>query len=129
MVKKTYKAFNIKDRARSFGYAFKGLGYALKTEHNLWIHSLLALAAIAFGLWLEITPTEWLFVISAIGFVIVSELFNSSIEILVDLISPEQNTKAGLIKDISAGAVLLSAITAALIGLIIFGPKIFSICF
>jgi diacylglycerol kinase len=129
MVKKPNKAFNIKDRARSFGYAFKGLGYALQTEHNLWIHSLLALAAIAFGLWLEITPTEWLFVISAIGFVIVSELFNSSIEILVDLISPEQNPKAGLIKDISAGAVLLSAITAALIGLIIFGPKIFSICF
>ena len=129
MSKKSGKPFRFKDRMKSFGFAFKGIGYALKTQHNIWIHCILAIAAIAFGFWLEISQTEWLFVIFAIGFVLVSELFNTAIEVLVDLISPENNPKAGLTKDIAAGAVLVSAITAALIGLFIFVPKIIDLCF
>ncbi|RLD43421.1 MAG: diacylglycerol kinase family protein [Bacteroidetes bacterium] len=129
MSKKTAKAFRLKDRIKSFGYAFKGIVHALQNEHNLMIHFTLAIAAIAFGFWLNINQTEWLFVIVAIGFVLVSELFNSAIEVLVDLVSPERNPKAGLIKDIAAGAVLISAITAAIIGLFIFIPKIINLCF
>jgi diacylglycerol kinase len=123
------KPFRMKDRAKSFGYAFKGIGYVLRTQHNFWIHGLITLAVIAFGFWLDISVAEWLFVVFAIGFVLVSELFNTAIEVLVDLVSPERNPQAGLAKDIAAGAVLISAITAALIGLFIFAPKIIHLCF
>ena len=123
------KPFRIRDRAKSFGYAFKGIVSAFKTEANIRIHFILAIAAIAFGFWLNINQSEWLFVILAIGFVLVSELFNSAIEVLVDLVSPEHNPKAGLVKDIAAGAVLVSAIAAAVIGLFIFFPKIIDLCF
>ena len=129
MAKKPDKPFRIIDRVKSFGYAYKGIGYALKTQHNIWIHCLLTIAVLAFGFWLNVNQTEWILLVFAIGFVLVSELFNTAIEVLVDLVSPEQNPKAGLIKDISAGSVLLSTITAALIGLIIFIPKIIHLCF
>jgi len=129
MAKKPDKPFRIIDRAKSFGYAFKGIGYALKTQHNIWIHYLLAIAVLAFGFWLNVNQTEWILLVFAIGFVLVSELFNTAIEVLVDLVSPEQNPKAGLTKDIAAGAVLVAAITAASIGLIIFIPKIIHLCF
>ena len=129
MVEKPDKPFRIIDRAKSFGYAFKGIGYALKTQHNIWIHCILTVVVVAFGFWLNVNQTEWILFVFAIGFVLVSELFNTAIEVLVDLVSPEQNPKAGLIKDIAAGAVLLSAITAALIGLILFIPKIIHLCF
>ena len=123
------KPFHIKDRVKSFGYAFKGIGYVMRTQHNIWIHMLITLVVLAFGFWFDISKTEWMFVVFAIGFVLVSELFNTAIELLVDLVSPEHNPQAGRVKDIAAGAVLVSAITAALIGLFIFLPKILSLCF
>ena len=129
MIENSGKPFQIKDRIKSFGYAFKGMGYVIRTQHNIWIHFLISFAVLAFGFWLNISKTEWLFVVFAIGFVLVSELFNTAIEVLVDMVSPEHNPQAGLVKDIAAGAVLLSAITAALIGLYIFVPKIISLCF
>jgi len=114
----------IKQRGKSFGYAGKGLLYAFRTQHNLWIHLVLALIAIGMGFWLKISSAEWCFVVFAIGFVLAAELFNTAIEWLVDLVSPEWNEKAGKIKDVAAGAVLVSALDALLIGLIVFGPKI-----
>lgn len=126
---KKNKKINIKDRTNSFGYAFKGIVYVLKSEHNIWIHCALGIAAIALGLYLEIKLPEWIFVTLAIGLVFIAELFNTAIEVLVDLVSPEHNPKAGLVKDIAAGAVLIAAITAALIGLFIFGPKIIDLCY
>jgi diacylglycerol kinase len=114
----------IQKRSASFKYAFKGVWIAFKTQHNLWIHLLLAVFALAMGFWLKITSTEWCFVVFAIGFVISAELFNTAIEWLVDLASPEWNKKAGRIKDVAAGAVLVSAIAALVIGLVIFLPKI-----
>ena len=114
----------IKQRGKSFGYAGKGLLYAFRTQHNLWIHLALALIAIGMGFWLKISSSEWCFVVFAIGFVLAAELFNTAIEWLVDLVSPEWNEKAGKIKDVAAGAVLVSAVAALLIGLIVFGPKI-----
>lgn len=128
MIKKN-KKINIKDRINSFAYAFKGIAYALKLEHNIWIHCILAIAAIALGFFLEIKLAEWLFIILAIGLVFSAELFNTAIEVLIDFVSPEHNPKAGLVKDIAAGAVLVTAITAALIGLFIFGPKIIDLCY
>lgn len=129
MTIKKNKKINIKDRTYSFGYAFKGIAYALKSEHNIWIHCVLAIVAIALGFFLEIKRLEWLFIILSIGLVFIAELFNTAIEALVDLVSPEHNPKAGRVKDIAAGAVLFAAITAALIGLFVFGPKIIDLCY
>lgn len=77
------------------------------------------------GFYLEVTITDWLWLIAAIGFVLVTEIINSAIENLVDLVSPEKQKKAGLIKDMAAAAVLIASITAAIIGVLIFYPLIF----
>ena len=118
------KNFSIKQRIQSFRYAFKGIAHVFTNEHNVWIHLIAALCVIIAGFYFHVDTTEWMMILFAIGLVISAELFNSSVEKLVDLISPGQNEKAGLIKDIAAGAVLICAIASAVIGLIIFIPKI-----
>jgi diacylglycerol kinase len=99
--------------------------YLFFHQHNAWIHLVAAAVAVFLGFFLKITVTEWLFVVAAIGFVLSAEAFNTAIEQLVDRVSPEKNPEAGRIKDIGAGAVLLAAATALVIGLVIFLPKIF----
>ena len=96
---------------------------AFRQEHNLWIHTLAAATAIALGFILNISPFEWMALSIVIAGVFASELFNSAIESLVDLCSPEFNKKAGRIKDMAAGAVLIAALGALATGLIIFIPK------
>ena len=81
-----------------------------------------AMAVIIAGIVLGITRTEWIMVVMCIGTVIAAELFNTAIEKLVDLVSPERHPVAGRVKDIAAGAVLVCAVAAAIIGLIIFIP-------
>ena len=117
--------FSVKERIKSFGYAFEGLFYAIRTEHNIWIHLLATLAVIVLGIIYHISIAEWLFVIFAIGFVIAAELFNTAIEALTDFASPEINKQAKITKDVAAAAVLISSITALIIGLMIFVPRIF----
>ena len=107
-----------------FQFAFKGLFFLFKDQQNAWIHLFAAIGVVIVGFFLRLSTTEWLLVVFAIGFVFSAELFNSAIEEIVNLISPEYNKKAGMIKDLAAAAVLISAITAAIIGLIIFIPKI-----
>ncbi len=109
---------------RSFGYAFAGLTYAFKTQLNFKVHCLAALLAIALGFYLKLTTAEWLWIAAAIALVLLVELLNTAIEVLVDLVSPEQHPKAGAIKDISAAAVLISALLALVIALFIFIPKL-----
>ena len=120
------KRFAIKARARSFRYAFRGLMLVFLHQHNFRIHVTAALAAILLGIIFKISSTEWMFIIAAIGLVFTAETFNTAIEEMTDLVSPQQNNKAGNIKDIAAGAVLLAAFTALAIGLVIFIPKLFS---
>ncbi|PLX01973.1 MAG: diacylglycerol kinase, partial [Marinilabiliales bacterium] len=112
--------FSIKRRLQSFTYAFKGIVYALKSQHNLWIHLTASILVIVFGFYFQINSYEWFAVVLCIGFVISAEIFNSAIEALTDLASPDYNKKAGLVKDMAAGAVLISAIISAVIGLIVF---------
>ena len=119
------KKFSVIKRVQSFKYAFKGITHVFVQEHNMWIHLFAAVCVVFVGFYFNINAIEWGLVFFAIGMVIAAEIFNSAIEKLVDLFSTEQNEKAGLIKDIAAGAVLVCAITAALIGLIIFIPKLF----
>ena len=117
--------FSVIKRVQSFKYAFKGIAHVFVHEHNMWIHLLASVCVVFAGFYFHINSTEWVFITLAIGMVIAAEIFNSAIEKLVDFISPNQNEKAGLIKDIAAGAVLICALTAAIIGCIIFIPKLF----
>lgn len=109
---------------RGFGYAWRGIVLGFRTQRNLQVHAAMAILAICMGFWLKVSLTEWCFIAFAIGLVISAELFNTAIEHLVDLVSPEWNEKAGKIKDIAAGAVLVCAIAALTVGLIIFLPKL-----
>ena len=84
-----------------------------------------AVLVVTAGWYFEISKGEWLAIVICIGLVMVTELINTAIEILVDCVSPEFNVKAGLVKDIAAGAVLVAALVALLVAFIIFVPKIF----
>lgn len=111
----------------SFKYAFEGVLSALKTERNLKIHIFIMIFVIIMGIILKISTTEWCICIILFGLVISLELINTAIEIVVDIAMPEINKKAKKAKDISASAVLVSAIASAVIGFIIFLPKILSL--
>ncbi len=111
----------------SFKYAIEGIISSFKTERNMKIHVLAMIIVIALGLFFKLNKVEWCFIIIAIASVISAELFNTAIETVVDMVSPERNPKAKLAKDIAAGAVLVVAIGAAIIGFIIFGPQIINV--
>ena len=113
----------MKNRIRSFGYAFKGIKAVFGNEANMNIHLIISILVIVCGFIFNISISEWMLCIICFGLVISLEMLNSAIENLVNLVSPEQNKIAGKIKDISAGAVLIAAICAAIVGLIIFVPK------
>ncbi len=115
----------MKKQIKSFVYAFEGLFHAMRSEQNLRIHLLAAILVVILGLVYNISRSEWLFVVIAIGLVITAELFNTSIEVLTNIASPEISKHAKIIKDVAAAAVLISAVTALIIGLIIFIPRIF----
>lgn len=113
---------------RSFGYAWKGICCCVGREQNLSFHLIAAVIVIIAGFCFGISRVEWMVVTGCIGLVIAAELFNSAIEKLVDLVSPDYHPVAGRVKDIAAGAVLICAITAATIGVIIFWPYLRCIC-
>lgn len=114
--------YDYKKQLRSFGYAWKGIRSCIGKEQNLSFHFIVAAIVIIAGLFFGISPTEWTIIILCIGLVIAMELLNTAIEKLVDMISPKRHPIAGQIKDIAAGAVLICAVTAAIIGIIIFAP-------
>jgi len=114
----------MKKLIRSFGYAFKGLGYAAKTQLNFRIHLVASVLAIALGFALNISVTEWLWICLSIAIVLLTELTNTGIETLTDLVSPGYNEKAGHVKDICAGAVVVAALFALITGVFIFLPKL-----
>jgi diacylglycerol kinase len=116
--------FSLKSRFVSFKFAFRGLCLLLKNEHNSRIHFLAAIAAISMGIVLKINPVEWSLLVLAIGIVFLTELLNTSLETLADIINPEWNESIRKVKDYAAAAVLISAIISVVVGLIIFIPKI-----
>ncbi len=113
----------LRKRARSFRYAWQGIVASFRSEANLKIHLIIASLVIICGFLFHISIQEWLICMLSFGLVISMELMNTVAETLVDLISPEQHPLAGKAKDIAAGAVLVSAVFAAIAGLIIFVPK------
>lgn len=111
---------------KSFWYGFKGIGIAFKEQLNVKIHFLAVAVIITAGIWFGLNTAEWAIVFLTFGMVIVAEMLNTAIEYIVDFISPEYNVKAGKIKDVAAGAVLIAAITAAIVAAFIFGNKFFN---
>lgn len=109
---------------KGFYYAWKGLDYAFQTQVNFRVQLLAALLVTMLSYYLGLSTEEWLWIISAIAIVLVAELANTAMETLVDMISPEFNLKAGIVKDISAAAVLISSILALIIGILILLPKL-----
>ena len=114
--------FSLIKRAKSFTHAGRGVLIFIKTTHNAWVHILALMMTVSLGFYFGITQTEWMFLVFAGGFVFVCEAFNTALEIDIDLTSPEYHPYARDTKDVAAGAVLLSACTAVVVGMIIFIP-------
>ena len=118
------REFSLKKRAMSFVHAYNGLKYFFRTQHNSWLQLCAAFLALLLALFLKIQVSEWSWIIFSIGFVFSAEMMNTAIEYLADVASPGHNEKVGRLKDLAAGAVLLSSLTALVIGILIFTPKI-----
>lgn len=128
MMKSKKNKFSWMARIKSFHYAFAGLKTLFVEEHNARIHLVSALIAIALGFVLKISPNEWISLIVVISLVFICELINTSLEALADFASPEKHPQIKKVKDLAAGAVLISAISAFITGIIIFAPKFMSLC-
>lgn len=114
----------LKKRLNSFRYALAGIAHLFRSQPNAKVHLAAAVGAVGAGFFFEISTTEWCLVVFAIAMVLVAEAFNTAIEELTDLASPDFHPLAGRAKDSAAGAVLLTAIGAAVVGALIFLPKV-----
>lgn len=114
-----------KKRGIGLSYAFAGLKTVWWTERNFRIHLIAMVIVISLGVILQVNQLEWFMLILVIGFVLVAEMFNSAIERIINYIKPDIHPEAKKIKDIAAGAVLITAIVSILVGCMIFIPKIF----
>lgn len=106
--------------SQSFKNAWNGFCYSLKTERNIRKHLIATILVIAGGIFFKVNSTSWIALTLAIGFVFLSELFNTSIENLTDMVTKEYSEHAKRVKDISASSVMISALVSVIIGLIVF---------
>ena len=113
----------------SFSHAFRGICKAFAAERNMRIHALIALLVVVCGFIFNISRTEWMLCVLCFGLVFGAELINSAVERVVDLASPDRHESAKNAKDMSAGAVLVCAVFSAVVGLIIFVPKVWVLIF
>lgn len=111
----------LRSRLPAFRHAFSGLGYVLRTQKNAWIHASATVLVIVLAFWLGLDPLRWAILIFAIGLVWLSEAFNTALEAFIDLVIPDTHPLAGIAKDTAAAAVLIAAITAAIIGILVLG--------
>ena len=118
------KRFSLRERIRSFRFAFKGIATLIRTQHNFRIHITAFALVILAGFFFGINPAELCIILLVSGLVLSLEIINTALEMMVDFISPDFHNKAGMIKDLSAAAVLLAAIIAVFTGLIIFSKYI-----
>lgn len=111
----------------SFGAAFQGILYNCKTQRHFRFHLFTAALVLLVAAWLRLERWEWVVLLLTIGSVMAAEAFNTAVELVVDLAEPNFNPQAGLAKDVAAGAVLIVAIIAVLVGVVIFGPRLVSL--
>ena len=116
--------FSIYDRLKSFQYAGEGIFGFFKKEHNAWLHLLATIAVTILSIFFHVTGAEAIALLFAVALVWITEMFNTCLEKAMDMISKEYDVRIKTIKDISAGAVLVAAAAALVVGLIIFIPKI-----
>jgi diacylglycerol kinase len=112
------------NRLTSFKYAFSGIWHVVRTQPNARIHLAIASVVVVLGIWLGLSITEWAIITLAIGLVLVAEAFNTVAEAVVDLTTAEYHPLAKIAKDVSAGAVLLMAVAAVVVGVLILGPPL-----
>lgn len=108
---------------KSFGYAFEGIFTCIRNERNMKIHITVAALVVIAGWILGLSVTEWCICLGLFGLVMALELVNTAVEAVVDLVTAERHPLAKTAKDTAAGAVLIAAIMAAIVGLLIFVPK------
>jgi diacylglycerol kinase len=117
-----------RSRIKAFGYAFSGWWYVIRTQRNAWIHMVVSIAVILVSLILHISPTSWAVILLAIALVWIAEFLNTALEAVVDLASNrQQHELARLGKDVGAAAVLIAAISSAIIGLLVLGPPLWAV--
>jgi diacylglycerol kinase len=114
----------IQTRVQSFRNALTGLWYVIRTQRNAWIHAIASIAVLSLGLWLKVEARDWALVILAVAMVWTAEFLNTALEAVVDLASPQRHPLAQVGKDVGAAAVLISAMTSILIGVLILGPPL-----
>jgi len=119
-----FKPFSTRQRLKSFVYAFAGIWYFFRREHNAWIHAIAAFVVLVVAFLTSISALEIIVILISIALVWITEMFNTAIESIMDHVSPAQHPNVKVIKDLAAGGVLIAAFTAFIIGLIIFIPKI-----
>ncbi|MEO7264921.1 MAG: diacylglycerol kinase family protein [Ferruginibacter sp.] len=112
---------------KSFSFAISGINHCFSKEPNFYIHILLATAALSLSILLEISRIEFIVVILCIAVVLAAEMINTAIEQICNRVTRERDTEIKIIKDISAGAVLVTAIASLVCGLIIFVPKLYAL--
>jgi diacylglycerol kinase len=115
--------FSLRNRIKSFFYAFRGLKTFFQTQHNSWIHALATVIVIILGNMVKLSTAEWFWIGLAIALVFITEMLNTAIEFLTDLVSPEYHPLAKKTKDVAAGAVLIAAFFAVIIGILVFTSK------
>jgi diacylglycerol kinase len=108
----------------SFRHAFAGWGYVIRTQRNAWIHALVSLSVVAVALWLQLALDHWAVLVLAIAGVWMAEFFNTAMEAVVDLASPQLHPLAKVGKDVAAAAVLVAAGAATIVGLLLLGPPL-----
>jgi len=109
---------------RSFGYAFQGIAYVIRTQRNMRVHLVIAGLVVVAGMLLRVTAVEWAVIALAMGVVFAAEMVNTVAELAVDLLTEEYHPMAKVAKDVSAAAVLVTAIAAVAVGVAIFGPRL-----
>jgi diacylglycerol kinase (ATP) len=117
----------LKRRAASFGHALRGVWAALRSELHLQFHAVATVLVLGLGVYFRLSPTEWALVALSVASVWAAELFNTAIETLTNLASPGYHPLAGKAKDVAAGAVLLAALGAVVVGGLVFGPKVWAL--
>jgi diacylglycerol kinase (ATP) len=118
------ETFSIADRLQSFRYAASGIAFMLRTQHNAWIHLTITIAVCLAGWWFKLSAADWRWLTVAIILVWVAETMNTAFEFVCDVVSPEFHGSVERAKDIAAGAVLICAGGAVVLGLLTFAPYV-----
>jgi len=126
-VEENRQAFTIGGRLRSFQYAIRGIVELLRSQHNARIHALATICVVVFGFLLGVSALEWCALILAVVAVWSAEALNTALEFLCDVVSPEFHPLVAKAKDVSAAGVLLTAIGAAVVGLLVLGPHLLNL--